>query len=102
MSTRPRVTRKIPIADGFRLGDPEYCEPDHSVSWTSHTWDCPACGSLLLAIAEESLAHTRDSDPVTCPVCGDKSVFIYASHHPSVDCLIPGKIRLSEDEYLND
>jgi len=57
---------------------------------------------LLLAIAQESLAHTREFDPVTCPVCGDKSVFICASHHPSVDCLISGKSRLSEEEYLND
>ena len=109
MSTRPRVTRKIPIADGFRRGDPEYCETDHSVSWTAHTWDCPACASLLLAIAQESLAHTRDSDPVTCPVCEDKSVYIYGSHHPRVDCLIPGKIRLPYDpdydpydEFLDD
>jgi len=97
-----RTTRQIPIADGFRSGDEEYGEPEHSVSWIAHTWDCPTCASLLLAIAQESLAHTRDSDPVTCPVCGDKSVFIYASHHPRVDCLISGKSRLSEEEYLND
>jgi coenzyme F420-reducing hydrogenase gamma subunit len=97
-----QTTRQIPIAEGFRLGDEEYGEPEHCVSWTAHTWDCPGCASLLLAIAEESLAHTRDSDPVACPVCGDKSVEIYGSHHPNVDCLIPGKIRLSENEYLND
>lgn len=92
-----RTTRQIPIADGFRRGDPDYCETDHSVSWTAHTWDCPDCASLLLAIAEESLAHTRECDLVACPVCGDKSVKIYGSHHPRVHCLISGKIRLPHE-----
>jgi len=88
------TTRKVPIADGRRKGDPDYLQSDHGVSWTAHIWDCPACGSLLLAIAEESLGHTRDTDAVICPICGNTSARVYASHRPKIQCLIAGDVRL--------
>jgi hypothetical protein len=88
------TTQEVSIADGMRKGDPDYCQSEHYVSWTAHIWDCPACGSLLLAIAEESLGHTRETDAVICPICGDTSVQVYASHVPEIQCLIAGDVRL--------
>lgn len=68
-------------------------------SWIVATYTCPSCNSALAATYVDSMGRsTSDKDPVTCPVCGDRSVIINAATHPAVAVLCNGKIRISEDD----
>ena len=93
--------RKIHLASGYEKVDEEQgdigCEVE-GFDFDAHVWDCPACGSLLLAMVPDSAMRTRDRDPVRCPVCGDASAYICASHFPDVRCLIDGMDRMTDFE----
>jgi hypothetical protein len=71
----------------------------YGFTFESYTWDCPACGSLLLASTYDSTGGTRDTDPVSCPVCGDASAYINSSGWPSTRVLIHSSERATEAEY---
>lgn len=94
-------TRRIDIAEGYEKLREDDCPNGiglHAWDFEAHTWDCPACGSLLLAINHLDHYGTKDTDPVKCPVCGDHSAYIYGSHGSSVECLIHGSSRISDQE----
>ena len=93
----PRVMG-IPIASGFEKHQEDVWPPIAAFDWEAESWDCPSCNSLLLAIVCIDSYATKDTDSVTCPICGDKSKRIYSSHWPQVECLIPGAYRLTEAE----
>lgn len=94
-------TRCVDIAEGYEKLAEDECPNGnglHAWDFEAHTWDCPACGSLLLAINHLDHYGTKDTDPVKCPVCGDHSAYIYGSHGSSVECLIHGSSRISDQE----
>ena len=56
-----------------------YYEPEQGVntfdSWELAVWNCPSCDEKLAAYYIDFCGHnSRDTDPVTCPKCGDSSM----------------------------
>ena len=89
--------KRIPLAGGWQKVDADYGDIGADVEpidFEANVWDCPACGSLLLAINPDYAFRTHDNDPVRCPVCGDASVRIHSSGFPEVTCLIDGMERV--------